>query len=115
MTMLGQNFDMFAGDDKIVVVQVVDPADNPVDISGCTFRWVWYKRSPVNIVLDKTTTGSGGIELTDPLNGFLEITLVPADTETLLGSHNHELELTDINSKISTVMIGYVNVLASRA
>ena len=114
MTSTGQNLTMYAGDDKILIVTTTDPNDVPIDVSGCTIRWIVYKRSPQNIVIDKTTP-STGIALTDPTNGIFEITLVPGDTENLLGEYNHECELTDMDSKISTIFVGYIKILASKA
>lgn len=115
MTAKGQNLEMFQGDDKIIRVTTLDTDGNAVDISGCTIRWVWYKRSPYNLVMNKTTISGGGVELTDPTSGIFEITLVPDDTESLLGDYNHECELTDLNDKISTIMVGTVKVLISKA
>ena len=106
---------MFQGDDKIIRVTTLDTDESAVDITGCTIRWVWYKRSPYSLVVDKSTPSGSGITITDPTNGIFEITLVPTDTESLLGDYNHECELIDLESKISTIMVGAIKVLSSRA
>jgi hypothetical protein len=115
MTKKGQDLEMYAGDDKITRVTVYDPDDVIIDITDCTIRWVWYKRYPYSLSLDKSTSSGSGIILTDPTNGIFELTLVPEDTENLLGDYNHECELTDTDNKISTILTGHTKILASRA
>lgn len=114
MTATGQNFDMYQGDDKQVSVTTYgEDGVTVLDISNCAINWVLYKRYPENIVLTKTT--SSGITLTIPASGVFLITLVPVDTENLLGEYNHEAELTDLAGYISTIMVGKVLIYKSKA
>jgi len=113
MTMTGQNVSIYKGDDKILVVTVKDSSGNIEDISGTTVNYVVYKFTIGNIVITKTT--SSGISLTDPTSGIFEITLIPSDTENLLGYYLHECELTDTFGKVSTIFTGKFTVIDSKA
>ena len=114
-TATGQNFEMHQGDDKILVVTVYDNDDfeNIVNISGATIQFVIFKQTSGQIVVSKSTGGSG-IVLTDAPNGELEITLAGSDTASIYGTFLHECELTDATGNVSTIMTGYVKIYASR-
>lgn len=112
MTATGQNITMVAGDDKEIYITVYDDGGNLEDITGATINWVAFRQNGT-IVLTKTTADA--ITLDDPTNGVLLITLIPADTETLLGSYYHECELTDNAGRISTITKGYFHVERSYA
>ncbi len=113
-TATGQNFQMFQGDDKILVVTVYDNDDfeNVVNISGATIQFVIYKQTTGQIVVTKSS--GSGITITDAENGELEITLAGSDTASLYGTFLHECELTDSTGNVSTIMTGYAKIYASR-
>ena len=114
MTATGQSFTIYQGDDKeLYVTAYEEDYVTTLNITGCTLNWVVYKRYPENIVLTKTT--ASGITFTTPATGGFLITLVPEDTETLLGEYNHECELLDTNNHISTIMVGKMTVYKSKA
>ncbi len=113
MTVTGQNIDIYKGDTKIVVVDVLDSSSIPVDITNCIINYVVYRMTPGTVVLNKTT--SSGIAMTIPANGIFEISLDPIDTENLLGYYLHECELTDIAGNISTIFTGKFTVFDSKA
>lgn len=111
MTYTGQNIDMYAGDSKYIDVTTLD-ADNGgvLDITGCSITYIIYKQSTKNIVITKTV--GSGITLTDPSNGRFRITLSPSDTQSMKGIYNHEAELVDLSSNISTLFTGYFKVFS---
>lgn len=112
MTYTGQNIEVYQGKDRIIEVNIYDSAGAPLDISGCTFTWVLYKSTPYALLLTKTN--ADGIAITDAANGVIQITLVPADTQDLLGDYKHEGEITTPLAKQDTIFTGYFKVYASK-
>lgn len=112
MTVTGQNLELYQGKDRVIEVIVYDGYDNRLNITGSDFTWVVYRPTPGSIKLTKTT--GSGIILTVPVSGIMEITLVPADTQNLLGQYNHEGEITTPTGKQDTIFTGYFKVIASK-
>lgn len=112
MTYTGQNLELYRGKDRIIEVIVYDGAGVPLDIDGYSFTWVVYK--PITGVISLTKTVGSGIVITIPSDGVLEITLVPADTLSLLGQYNHEGEITTPGGKQDTIFTGYFKVIDSK-
>ena len=112
MTFTGQNLELYKGKDRIIEVIVEDGYGGRLDIDGSTFIYVVYKPTPGTIVLSKTT--ASGIILTVPASGVMEITLVPEDTQNLLGQYNHEGEITTPTGKQDVIFTGYFKVFDSK-
>jgi hypothetical protein len=103
VTAINQNFTMYAGDSKNIVVTM------PEDLTGCTVKWGLRQRmySTENL-LSKTT--SNGISI----NGSeISIKLAPEDTQTLSGTYYHECEVTDQLNNVSTIFTGMVTISKS--
>lgn len=111
--MVASNFDMFSGNTKVIKVVVRDQDDAIVDLSGATATFV-LMRAPGQSAIISKTVGSG-IVITDAVNGLLEITIDPADTEPLRGAHSHELEITDAGGRKSTVLFGTITIMVNTA
>jgi hypothetical protein len=105
---LDQNFEMHSGDTKDIVVTVLDELDQKVDITGSTAVFILSKNEFSAAIVTKTT--GGGIALTDPVHGELTVTLDTADTEPLIGEHYFEIELTDASLRVSTVVVGHIDI-----
>ncbi|PEL12651.1 hypothetical protein [Bacillus sp. AFS017336] len=105
MTSLKQNFSMYAGDSKEIVVSVVDENGVALPLSGATVKWILMNNSSS---ITKNTTN--GITLS---GSDIHIKLDPADTLTLTGLYEHEIELTDSLGNVSTVTKGTVNIIKS--
>ena len=99
---------MFSGNTRVLRVTVLDQDEVVVDITGATAEFIMAKRPGKSAVVTKTV--GSGIVITDATNGLLEITLEPADTETLSGTFHHELEVTDLGGRKTTVLFGTVTV-----
>ena len=97
-----QDIDMddnwFTGEDKTLEITILqDDHQTPQDITNWQMSWVltnWRKEVKVS----KNTVG-GGIALSDPVNGVLNVQLAAGDTGGLIGSaarsYYHELKRTD--------------------
>lgn len=100
-----QDFSMFTGDSKTLVIEVLDEDDAVVDITGWTFKWR-LSRSVRSAALVSKTSASG-ITITNSPAGLLEVEIDPADTDALrAGLYYHEVEGIDQDSEISTVIAG---------
>lgn len=104
------NFVMVAGDTKTLVVTVTDANGSPVNLSGCTIAWRASRSFRKTAQITKTTTGSGGVAITDGPNGVFTVALEPEDTEDLHGDLLHEAQVTDAQGTISTVLQGTMKV-----
>ena len=108
MTKRNQDFTMWRGDRKNIIIQVVDSEENVVNITGASI--VWIMLNPIN-ELDKSTAG-GGIVLSDAPNGEFTIVIMPSDTEDFEGEYYyHEAEVTDYLGNVSTVTVGSVALM----
>ncbi|MBW7475967.1 hypothetical protein K0T92_14570 [Paenibacillus oenotherae] len=101
----GQNFTMYAGDTKEIVVTIPD-----VDLLGATIKWAMLKTATGPTIIQRSTTV--GI-IVDADAGTFTFKLESADTENLYGQYYHEAELTDVLGNVSTIMTGAVFIKPS--
>ena len=105
-----QNFEMFAGNTKPVIIDVVDHNGNPVDLTGATGDFVLSETegSPALVTRSGTFPGTP--------NNRIEFTLLPADTSAR-GSRSlrWEATITDTGGRVTTVAYGFVQVIARAA
>jgi hypothetical protein len=96
VTAINQNFSMYAGDTKNLVITM------PEDLTGCTVKWGLRQRqySTENFI-SKTTSDGISINGTE-----ITIKLAPADTQALAGTYFHECEVTDQLGNVSTIFTG---------
>lgn len=104
MTTKNQNFEMYAGNTKNIVVTVAD-----VNLTGATVKWAMKKTIyDAEPAVAKTT--AAGIAVTDATTGIFTVTLFPADTRNLSGTYQHEAEITDAPGNVSTVLTGQLTI-----
>ncbi len=104
VTIENQSFIMYAGDTKNLEFELLN-----VDLNGSTLKWA-LKKSVYSVenILQKTETSGISIE-----GSTIRVKLDPADTETLKGTHYHELELTDSIGNVSTLATGLITIKPS--
>lgn len=114
MTAVNQNFTMFAGDTKELIISVTTPDGKTVNLTGATLKWALKAGggAPVNALLKQSP--SGGIVISDALGGVFRVTLNPVDTRNLTGSFAHIGELTDSGGNLSTILTGTMTLQAPR-
>ncbi|TQQ81864.1 hypothetical protein [Halonotius roseus] len=71
--------------------------------------WALAKTVSDETLVLKESAGPG-INLTDAENGEFEIDLVPADSESLLGTFYHEAEVHDLDGNETTIFTGQVTI-----
>jgi hypothetical protein len=106
-----QNFSIQVGDDLDLVI-VVRQSDGctVLDVTGTTALWVLARSPGATPLVSKTGA------LSDPTIGEVTVSLVPADTEDLCaGRYHHELQLTDANDRVTTVMTGVARIMGDSA
>jgi len=96
-----QNFSMFAGESKEIIVSVTKENKSKLDLTGSSIKWSFR-----NVI--KTETN--GITINDPTNGEFTIYLSPIDTQNLKGIFSHEATVTDAIGNVSKVMTGTIAI-----
>lgn len=118
---MATQIEMFAGDTKRIVVVVKDDTGaivNLVGPSNIKFQMVEapsgrpkYRTSPV--VVKDISSNSTGIDVSQLISGIITVTLFPVDTRLLKGQYYYELEYTDEDGDVSTVVNGILSVKES--
>lgn len=101
MTALKQDFEMFAGDSKQIIVSNTNDNGSPLDLTGASVKWS---------LSDIVKTNVNGIYISNPINGEFVIHLDPEDTVNKIGKFRHEAVVTDVVGNVSTVLKGYVTI-----
>jgi hypothetical protein len=102
VTAINQNFSMYAGDTKNLVVTM------PEDITGASVKWVLKQKYATDHRVLKTTSDGISISGMD-----ITIKLLPIDTAALHGTYHHECEVTDQLGNVSTIFTGMVTISKS--
>lgn len=111
MTISGQNFEIYQGDNKVVIITVYDENDAILDLTGYSAVWCAYNQSLSDKVIIKSTLPGEGITIPSPTNGQLQITLDSIDTENLNPkTYGHQCEIENAGGSHSTVTVGYMKV-----
>lgn len=112
MTVKAQNFEIYQGDDKQIIITVYDENGAILDLTGYAAVWVAVQQTTFDVVISKETEASGGISIPDPTNGQLIIELDANDTVSIAPKvYNHQCEIEDASGNHSTVTTGYMTVV----
>jgi hypothetical protein len=103
---------IYAGDHETISITITDPQGNAIDLTGFNVTWGIAQSEWADPVVEKSTDG-GGVELVDAANGKIEVTIVPGDTEELGGTYYQEVELSDIDSEITTAVPAELEIRAT--
>lgn len=115
MTTQGQNFEVYQGDNKEIIITVRNKYTGALeDLTGYSAVWCAYNQTLANVVILKVTT-DGGIVIPTPTSGELHIILDSEDTADLVPTKNygHQCEIEDALGNHSTVATGYMKVARS--
>tara|TARA_B100000575_G_scaffold211861_1_gene172824 strand:+ start:235 stop:591 length:357 start_codon:yes stop_codon:yes gene_type:complete len=106
-----QDFNMFAGDTKIISLVVADENENIVNLTGLNSAQFVIKKYPSSETASVTKTLGSGIANDTPTLGVLEITLSASDTASMSpGEYYHETRIKDSGNKIGTITTGKVTL-----
>jgi hypothetical protein len=95
------------GDDQIVRFTVTTSTGAVQDITGWSFAFT-VKSSlddAIGSAKFQKTTGGGGIALTTPLSGIVDVTLASANTSALAGNYYYDMQGTDGSGLAHTVRL----------
>ena len=106
---MDQDFNMFAGDTKTIQVTVTDANTGLAkDITNATISWALQQ--VYKTIIEKSTT-TGGIVITDAVNGVFQILLLPIDTEGFsTGFYTHQALVIDNNGTSEVVFTGTITI-----
>ena len=107
-----QDFTMWSGDDKSIVVTITTDGTTAVDITAYTVNYTLQTAVNDTTVQVTKATGGSGITLSDAINGEFTVTLDDTDTAALSGIYYHEAQVTDGSANKYTVMTGTVVINA---
>ncbi len=107
MTMLNQNFSMWAGNTRYISVSVTEDDDTtPKDLTDAHILWIMREYGEEDSLLEKTTDDDG-VQINDPpTDGIFTIILKPEDTVDLSGIYHHRAIVTNQHGEVSTVLMG---------
>ena len=108
MTSINQDFTLYSGDDKTIVVTITNSSGQIVNLTSLEAAQFIAKKYSKSSTVDITKTKNDGITLNDPAtDGKLNILLAAADTSSLApGEYYIEVRIKDSGSKIGTVSVG---------
>ncbi|MFD0825868.1 hypothetical protein ACT8ZR_09335 [Neobacillus sp. M.A.Huq-85] len=105
MAEINQNFSMYQGETKNIVVPITKDDGSNVDLTAAVLNWsVRQREYSTTTVLVKESP-----DITVEGN-TLTIHLKPPDTETLLGTYYHKCEIVDQQANDSVLFTGFVTV-----
>ncbi len=112
MTMLNQNFSMWAGNTRYLSVSVTEQdGETPKDLTDAHIVWILREYGSAENILVKETSAEatplGGLMINDPPTaGIFTIFLYPEDTQDLSGVYYHQADVTNQHGEVSTVLTG---------
>lgn len=116
MTVKGQNFEVFQGEDKQLIIAVVDENGVALTLAGYDVVWVMYNMTNGSIVIKKSSDILGEIALDTPSAGYITVTLESPDTENVVPkTYGHQLEGIDAFTQHSMFTTGQVDVFKSHS
>lgn len=108
MTAAGQDFTMYAGDDKTLRFSLQDESGEPLDLTDVSLEWVL--RDGGQIVLSKTI--GNGITVVSESGGVFDVLLAPADTESLPAKqYQHGAVISVEEGQYDTISVGTLTIL----
>jgi hypothetical protein len=92
-----------SGDHRTLRFEIKAPDGTPQDLTGASFAMHVAPTLFSDASFTKTTSGGGAAVVGSPINGIVDIAIIPADTAALSGYFVYEFQITDAFSKIFTV------------
>jgi hypothetical protein len=109
MTTINQDFQLYAGDDRVLSCSVVDSTGAAQSLVGIT-SLIWTLRTAPGATALLTKGIGTGITVTNAAGGLYTIALDTLNTATLSGRYYHKAVLTDSVADITTIMEGWVTI-----
>lgn len=106
-----QNIRIHGGDDETLQVTVKDEDGNEKDLTGASLKYAIAPGRGLEPFF--TLTDADGINVTDAANGVVRIDIPSSDTDGIVGTYYHELEVTDQNGVTKTVLEGQAKVIGT--
>lgn len=103
-----QNFSMYQGETKNLVVTVIKEDGTALNLTGCSVTWALQRGSSGNNLITKSTPNQIAIS-----GNILTVQLIPSDTTSLNGTFSHECKMTDTNGNVSELFTGIATIMIS--
>jgi hypothetical protein len=116
MTVKGQNFEVFQGENKQLIIAVTDENGAALPLTGYDITWVMYNMTNGSILLQKSSDNLGEVSVDTPSSGYVTITLDSEDTENIVPkTYGHQCESIDAFAQHSMLTTGQVDILKSHS
>jgi hypothetical protein len=114
MTVLAEtlDFEMFAGDSDEIEITLTGDDGDPYVLLDASAKWALARSAKHTAEIEKNST-DGDITI-DPYEGTITMPILPEDTAELAdGLYYHEMELTEADGTVKTIMYGQITLRAS--
>ena len=91
---------MVSGDTKILNITAQTSTGTALNLNGATITWQLFPLGGGTALVTKSI--GSGITVTDASNGVFQVKIDPADTASLAGSYNHEVQIVDTDGNVLT-------------
>lgn len=115
MTKKAQNFEMWAGDTKNLVVTITGSDSAGYSLASASVTWILEETPGSGSLIRKHISGSSSGSGITISTSTLTIDLDPSDTVNLSGTYYHEAEATDISDQVATLFVGTAKIYTSGA
>jgi hypothetical protein len=114
MTINGQNIELYQGDNKNIIITVVDDNDAILNLTGYNAVWCMHDQTTREIIIQKTTSPAEGITIPIPTNGEIIMELGQEDTANVIPkTYGYQCEIEDASGNHATITTGYVKIFRS--
>ena len=108
--------DFYAGDYKVVAVTVFEAdGETRMNLAGCEITYALFDDDNEIFIRKSSAVGATEIDITDELNGEVEVYLLGTNSLYLHGRYRHQMEVVDTNGHGEIVMTGKVTIFKSYA
>ena len=105
-------FETYQGDDDLLNLAIIDDAGAAIDITNYTIRLTVKKPLTSTVLFTKVSTDTNQIAKTAPYSGGLAVVkILSADTISLLGAYDFDVQLTLPSGLIKTFAKGVLKVI----
>ena len=110
MARINQDFEVFDGEHKKIVFNIIDENNEAVDLEGSEAVWVAVRLSSENQYIITKRASTGGILIE---GNTYQVILNDVDTDNHHGKYRHELRMTNSEGLESVLAIGQLQIYNS--
>ena len=110
MTYVGQNFELYAGNYKDIIVPITGSDGGAYNMTGASVTWIMRELDNVASLIRKHGEGSSAASGLSYSTSTLTISLSPNDTILYSGTYYHSACGKDSASRVATLFEGTIRI-----